>query len=345
MKLTGRTTLSALATAVMLSLVGCAQQAGPTDQVPEQSGETQQKIEPKAEQTRPAKRAERGPRAGGPSMLLRAALDQLELKADQKTTIEGLLKDIDGKRGFESGAHQDFEKALAASVRDGSIAKADFSANFAAIEKEATERSSSFHAALNELHDTLDASQRATLVANLKERMDKGRAGWGRGPMHRGDPGACGGDCGMRTPPAAGDVAPTDDDGERATRPMRRGGGKLGRHAGMGAGPGFGLVRGLDLSEEQQAKLRALRGDARAERPDFGAMKGQFRERGAKMLDAFAADDFDAAKLMGDNDPSKHARERAEQQVKHMRDLAAVLTADQRGKLADNIERGPWKRH
>jgi Spy/CpxP family protein refolding chaperone len=342
MKLTGRTTLSALATTVVLSLVGCAQQTGPTDQVPEQSGETQQKIEPKADQARPAKKAERGPRAGGPGMLLRAALDQLELRADQKTTIEGLLKDIDGKPGFESGARQDFEKALAASVRDGSVATADFSANFAAIEKEATERSSSFHAALNKLHDTLDASQRATLVANLKQHMEKGSAGWGHGPMHRGDPGECDGPRGKGDPSAAGDQP--SDSNERAARPMRRGGGQFGRHGGRGAGPGFGLVRGLDLTEEQQTKLRALRDEAKPERTDFGAMKGQFRERGTKMLDAFASDSFDAAKLMGDNDPSTQARGRAEQQVKHIRDLAAVLTADQRGKLADNLQRGPQKR-
>jgi Spy/CpxP family protein refolding chaperone len=329
----------------MLSMVGCAQQAGPTDQVPNENGQSQQKIEPQAELSRPAKKAERRGRPGGPGMLLRAALDQLELRADQKTTIEALLKDIDGKRGFEGGARQDLEKALAASVRDGSIASADFGSNFTAIEKEATEWSSSFHAALNELHETLDASQRAALVANLKQRMEKGPAGWERGPKHRGGPGACGGDCQRGGPPAAGDVTASNDTGERATRPMRRGPGKAGRHAGMGRGRGgFGMMRGLDLTEEQQTKLRALRDDARPDRPDFGAQKGQFRDRGEKMLEAFASDSFDAAKLMGDNDPSKHARERAEQHVNHIRQVAGVLTADQRAKLADNLERGPAKR-
>lgn len=108
----------------------------------------------------------------------------------------------------------------------------------------------------------------------------------------------------------------------------------------MRGGPGgMGMMRGLDLTEQQRTQLKDS--FQKAERPDFQKKGEEMRARHQKMLEAFASDDFDAAKLMDGNDVEKQVREHAKQRVERLATLTAILTPEQREKLATQIEQGP----
>ncbi len=122
-------------------------------------------------------------------MLFRAALDKLELRADQKTTIEGLIADLRKvERRANDGARKELDKSLAAAVRAGKVDPASFDTQLADLDKNAGTRASEVHAALNKLHETLDATQRATLVAELKKKMEAGPGKWARSGKGRRGP-------------------------------------------------------------------------------------------------------------------------------------------------------------
>ncbi len=100
----------------------------------------------------------------------------------------------------------------------------------------------------------------------------------------------------------------------------------------------MGMMRGLDLTADQQAKLRET---MKAQRPDFQKKGVDMRERHTKMLDAFVSDSFDANKLMAD--AQNPMREHAKMRIEHLAKLTAILTPEQREKLAAQLEQGPRK--
>lgn len=323
-----------LSSVALLALAACSQEV-PTDKIPEPAEQQQQPLapgapnaeEPKAEAPRPEARGQfrKGPH-GGPAFLLHAALKELELRPDQKKTVEALAADIESAHPFDSPAHKDFDKALAAGVRAGKLEPSALAPHYAAIEKHATETSQKVHEALNELHRTLDAEQRKALVAALEARGKRGPKGFG--PPDPGEAplgAACAGDPDERC---------AHGDGPKGKRGFR----------GHG-GPGFGMLRDLDLSEAQREKLRAAREQGEPER---GALKQEMRKKGEHMkqlLAAFATDSFDAKALMGSADAARHARQGAEARVKHLQTLLGVLEPDQREKLAARVEAGPGPRN
>lgn len=311
--------------AAALLLAACSQEV-PTDKIPEPAQQNQQELAPpRAEAAKPeAKRFRKGPHRG-PAMLLRAALKELELRPEQTTTIEGLLSDLEASDPFASPAHRDFQKALAAGVRAGKLDAAALEPHYAAIEKNASEAGQKVHAALNKLHQTLDAEQRKALVASVERRMKDGPRG--RGP-HFGPPDP------DDAPPMAGCDEP-EAQCEHGPRGFR----------GHG-GPGFGMLKDLDLSDAQKAKLRAAREQGMPER---SAMQQEMQKKGEhmkQMLAAFATDRFDAGELGKSAPMARHARQGAEARVKHLETLLGVLEPAQRDKLAARVEAGPgWRKH
>lgn len=327
-----------------LLLSACAQE-GPSDKIPE-PGQQEQKLAPQAPPTQdeaPAPRAKgdfrKGPH-GGPAFLFRAALDELELRPDQKTTIEGLMGELERVQPGQSQAHRDFQKALAAGIRAGKLDTAALAPHYAAIEKEATETSQKVHAALNKLHQTLTAEQRQKLVTALEQRMAKGPGPGGPGAGMCGHgPGGCQAGCGACGGGPEGDD--TADDDETAPPPPRGHGRRgMGRHGGMGMGTGFGPMADLDLTDAQKEKLRALRPEMKGERPAKPDMQKK-GEHMKEMLAAFAKDGFDANQMKPPVDLSQKAREHAEARVKHLEALVGILEPAQREKLATKVESGP----
>ncbi|MCC6900483.1 MAG: Spy/CpxP family protein refolding chaperone [Polyangiaceae bacterium] len=298
----------------LLALAACSQQV-PSDEVPEPTEQTEQPLAPKAEAPRaqaPKAEAREHVRKGahrGPGFMLRAALKELELSPAQVQKIEGLLTELDSAHPAESPSHQAFDQALAAGVRAGKLDRAALEPHFTALDKSASEGRKKVHAALNELHRTLDAEQRKSLVAALEartERGDKGRHAFG-------DEQACGGD-------------------GQCDHAGKRGFGR--RH-----GPGPGMFHDLDLTDAQREKLQSAL-------PDRAAMKGHMKKKGEHMkqlLAAFAGDGFDADKLAADADKSPRAH--AEARVEHLQALLGVLEPAQREKLAARVESGPRGRH
>ena len=328
--------------AALALATGCAQ-SGPTDQVPSEPAQKSESLnaQPNAKGDAVKKpRADRrgfGRHRGGPEMFFRAALDKLELSADQKTTIDGLLADLKKvERPADDGARKELDKSLAAAVRSGSINAASFETQYAELAKKATEHKSSFQTALNKLHETLTAEQRKALVAELQQRP--GRRAAPPPDVADDDPNApLGDDLGLSDDVPQGPMARGP---QRGMRGMRGGPGMGMMRGGPGMGPGgMGMMRGLDLTEQQRTQLKDS--FQKAERPDFQKKGEEMRARHQKMLEAFASDDFDAAKLMDGNDVEKQVREHAKQRVEHLATLTAILTPEQREKLATQIEQGP----
>lgn len=104
------------------------------------------------------------------------------------------------------------------------------------------------------------------------------------------------------------------------------GGGKGGGKKG-----GFGkILKQLDLTEEQEAKLKTLR---KAKKEDRGKNKGEMKELHEKMKAAF---------INGKNDSEVQAlhtqikamkMEKMDKRFQHMMDIRSVLTPDQRKKF------------
>jgi Spy/CpxP family protein refolding chaperone len=293
---------------------GCTQQTGPTDEVPSGTGQEQQELSPNAKPQRSAEsRPEgRGPgakgaRRGGPAMLLRAALGEVELRADQKASIEQLIAGLEPERTGARGEPNELDRALAAAVRSGSFDSVELKNQIASLDKRAEEHAGKVRAALDSLHSTLDASQRAALVAAIEKKMDS---------------------------------APKWGDGERKAAFGERG------HAGWKHGGGdMHMARALDLSEEQQTQLRSMREKAKQERTAEPSERKDFRADAKKMLEAFAADDFDANAQLKSMPGAGRRGQLAEHHVAEIKALYDVLDAEQRTKLASALEQGRGQKH
>jgi len=314
-----RTITSCLSGAALaLALGACAQ--GPTDQVPEPAQSAAEGLSPAAEPAKPpsekpeGQRPEHcGPRAGagghpGPGFLLHAALEELDLTADQQTNIEALEKELDSARPFDSEAHRSFDKALAGQIRAGKVDANALSASLTGLEQDAVEGAKRMHGALNKLHALLTAEQRQALVKALQAQP---HPGMGPGPGFG--------------PPEPGDEPPPE---------------RVKRHGFRGHGP-EGMFRDLDLSDAQREKLDAVREQRRGDRDAMMARGKDRAEKHQALLRAFAGNDFDANRLVPEADIRKMAREHALERTKHLEPLVGVLEPEQRAKLAARIESGP----
>jgi Spy/CpxP family protein refolding chaperone len=163
-------------------------------------------------------------------------------------------------------------------------------------------------AAVQKLHDTLTPAQRAELVADLQAKVAE----------HAGDE------------PGKG----------------RKGGPKGGEARGPHGKKALFILHGLDVSDEQTAKITAALDEAglgasdAPEPPDFDVM----RAKADAALVAFAKDDFVAANALPDAPAGKmgHGPKRF---VESLAVIVPHLDAEQREALAQRIEEGPMGHH
>lgn len=172
----------------LLALAACAAETGSDVVADPSEGAEALAAGPSAHRGGPDGR--RGP--PGPELLFVAALDDLDLTAAQRSTIEASLTELRPDR--EQGPpERSLFAALAAEVRTGRVdaeallAKADG-------ERRQPERLAKLERAIQSLHDTLSAAQRRELVDVLAQRLEAhgppdgaghpGRPGPGRGAEH-----------------------------------------------------------------------------------------------------------------------------------------------------------------
>ena len=306
--------------ALVAALAGCSAEAG-TSAGAESVDDARSSIA--AEQTEKAD----GPRArghahGGPDFLVHAALRApINLTAEQKTTIEGLLKANAPERPRFDAARA---KTLAAAIRSNSVddsmqPRPDASHREARIAASAK--------VLATLHDTLTAEQRVALVDSINKR----------GSAH-GEHGAKrGGERGKR--------------GEHGERGPRRGGEGHLRGPGRPGGMPMHLLAGLDLTQEQKdaikTKLEAQR-PAKPTEEQREAMKAKFESMRSEMqakLESFKGDTFDATAFVTPSKELAGPRDGAMNRVNHLAVITSVLTPAQREALAARIEQGPPAEH
>lgn len=307
--------------ALVAVLAGCSAEAG-TSAGPESVGTTESTIV--ADQAaapsamKPNFRGHRGHfgPGGGPDFLVHAALRApINLTAEQRTTIEGLVKKHEAPKPDADGAGP---AKLAAAIRSNSFDslphptfdKTKFEAHTAESAK-----------ALATLHDTLTAEQRTALVDGLekhgehggRDRNGEGREGRQHGPRGEGHEGMKGGE-----------------------------------H--FEGGPMMHMLGDLNLTQEQKDAIKAKFEAERPAKPsdaDHEQMKARFEAMRTEMkvkLETFKGDKFDATAFVT---PSAKFAPPAADKAPHTNPMAiisSVLTAEQREQLATKIEQGPARK-
>lgn len=244
----------------------------------------------------------RGP--GGPEMLLFAALHELDLTAEQKTTLQAALEKV--KAHHPQGAKNPMA-ALAAGVRAGKI-----DTTLPQPPPDAEEHRAVVADALDTLHKTLSREQRRSLVDGIEKKMAEHGP-----PEHRG---------------------PKHDKGERHGEPGAEGHG----HRGP-MGPLGGMLRDLELTEQQHAAIKQALEAQRPSAPDRDAMQKRHEAMVTAMrarLESFASDSFDA-KAFTSPPEGADRHHPAEHMLKTLAVVVPILEPAQREKLAANLEKGP----
>ncbi|MGE0325616.1 MAG: Spy/CpxP family protein refolding chaperone [Polyangiaceae bacterium] len=340
---------SSLLVALALALVpvACSQQ----DQAPE-SKEQKQEVTQPAEAPKAIDKQKLGKKGfgkfgkdrhgkfgrgnkGPAQLLMKTALKELELTDEQKTKIAALKDEKKEAKGDMKADRESMKTAMVAAAKAGKVDEKAFEAQMTKMKEKQEARTAAQVKLLNGLYAVLTPEQRTTLVTKVKaemetrqKRMEEMQAKWAERAKDGDKP--------------AGE--PDDTKGPHRGMGMKGMGkhGMKGMHGMKGGAFGM-LARGLELTEDQQAKVDALAEKNKPEMPDMAAMKAQ-REAMHKnvlaLLDAFAKDGFDASKF--DLSPKhKDAGDMMKQHLAQMNEFLAILTPEQRTKLADNLEKGP----
>lgn len=118
------------------------------------------------------KTAGRGHGRGGPQMMFISAIKELDLSADQRKTIDGLIDGMKPEAGNEARPDPSaFFQALQDDVRAGKVDEAALNAKLAAL-GDPNKGPQKMAAAFQTLHDTLTPDQRTKLVASIQAKMD-----------------------------------------------------------------------------------------------------------------------------------------------------------------------------
>jgi Spy/CpxP family protein refolding chaperone len=311
---------------VLGALVGvsaCAGEDGASNA--EAPAETAQELSAERDHAKPG--AERGHRGhhGGPEMLLRVALHELDLSDAQEATIRGALEQLAAAKGDKGAGHDAVFAELARGVRAGKVDEAAVLAKAGGTEPGADAHEAAAASALQTLHATLTKEQRRALVTEIASHPGKGGRPHGRdhGP---GAPGS-----------------PEGKDGERRGRGPR----------GDKGGPGFGghgplgfMLRDVDLTDAQREAIgRALE----AQKPtaaDHQSKEKQFEAARAEMqakLETFAADGFDAKAFVARPAMPEGfgPKEHLQRLTRTVASIVPILEPAQREQLAVNLEKGP----
>lgn len=119
------------------------------------------------------------PRGGppmGPHALFLAALQEPRLTTAERATIESALDSLRPPKG-EAPEHRERASALAAAVRSGSIDIAALRPSDREIDAHHAALRARLKSALVTLHDALDETQRAAVVARVREQKPEGALG------------------------------------------------------------------------------------------------------------------------------------------------------------------------
>jgi Spy/CpxP family protein refolding chaperone len=248
---------------------------------------------------------------GGPEHLLGLAMKELELTDAQRGALEDAMKSVHAPPG-DKADHEAKAAELAAAVRAG---KVDPAALRPAGEPgaEHADRMERVASALQTLHATLTPEQRSELVAKAVELRAEHDA---RGQQDQG---------------------PKDNDH-----------GKAGRRGPGEGGPLGHMLRDAELTEEQRQKIDAAleaKGLGKPKSPpdadELAAMHAARAQAASAMLDAFAKDRFDAAKVLEAHKPAKQAHAGPPPFLEILATVVPILDAEQREALAAAIESGP----
>lgn len=285
------------------------------------------------------------------------ALRGIDLKPEQKTTIDGIETDLE-KLGDE---HKDLAAKLTNDVADGVAAgKIDHKktdADVKDISKAVEGTVPGIQDAVTKLYKTLDADQRKKLVDNMQAQAEEmkqhmGEHEHGGMGMEHGMMGEHGG-----PPPGAGPAGAAPGVGPAgapaAGAPPAGGPGMM--HGGMGhehehemggheGGPGMHgpmlekLSADLGLTPEQKEKLRTkLEAYMKTQQAQMKTRMAASEKHMKAISDAFVGDKFDAKKAGVGTQAPTMAKEMASAKVTFAETVLGVLTPDQRTKFADHI--------
>ena len=127
--------------------------------------------------------------AHGPMQAIQRALTEVNVRADQKATIDQLFADAKARqeKAFADGAsaRKDLVTALASQVEAGNVDVTALQPKIDAVQAVHAQARAADLAALDKLHATLDASQRNALVDALEKNAPAGHQ-WKKGGEHEG---------------------------------------------------------------------------------------------------------------------------------------------------------------
>ncbi len=241
-------------------------------------------------------------KAHGPQEKLFDRAAALDLRADQKTALASIRTRLETETAPTRAAHQALNAELASQVRAGKIDEARLQPLQAKVEAAHEAERGAHQAAMKDLHDLLDSTQRDSLMtAMASERADhaKGEAEDGRG--HRGRPG-------MRPFHMLKGLNLTDAQ-------------KTAIHAALPARP-----ERTEAAKEERAEKRT-------------EMRGEMQARMEKMAAAFRSDSFDPAEMAP---PAGRGERFGKPMEGHMTQFLSaavpVLDQSQREQLAQKLE-------
>jgi Spy/CpxP family protein refolding chaperone len=270
---------------------------------------------------------------GGMAMLITESLSAVELRPEQKTKVDAILADLK-KLGEQHGdAGKKLKMDIADGVAAGKIDRAKTDADVKALVAAADATKPKIQEAINQLHAALDPAQRKKLVeemnahAEMMRHHEEGEHDE-HGPGMHGGPGMGGpGGPGMHGGPGG---------------PGGPGMGGPGMHDEHGEhGPGarmHELADMLGLTPEQREKLHAkmeegMKARMAAAKTKMDAMHAHMKAIG----EAFEKDKFDAKQAgVGQHLPDM-AKTMATERLASIESLIALLTPEQRAKLAAHI--------
>ncbi len=238
-----------------------------------------------------------------------AGTAKLDLKAEQKTKVDDIEKQLAGMPADAQKAFGGFHDALVAGIKAGKVDQAKLDPLYTQFDKITEEHQKKQADALNSLHAALEPAQRKALVEAIQKRQADREA-------RRA----------ARKDKMKAKAQNKDWQKQWTQRRMDR------------------MTKMLDLDADQQKKIEPLL--AKEKMPGAANKQDRWAEQKKRMdtvLVAFAKDDFDATKFdlggMGAKDRKAHLAQR----VAFLNSLLPVLKPEQRTKFADMMPamRGP----
>ncbi|MBW2278227.1 MAG: Spy/CpxP family protein refolding chaperone [Deltaproteobacteria bacterium] len=244
--------------------------------------------------------------------LLRYALKELDLTDEQRATLETLRDSHkDAKGAGHRDASADFHEAFVKALETGELDRAALETKMGSKDDMVAKKLEARNAKLATLHATLTPPQRKTLVDTVRAKMEQ------KAEKH-------------------GDRADVERKG-------KHGKGKRGHHGKDMLGH---MLKGIELTADQQAQIDALHAKGEAQRPadqDWSKKKEEKLAQLNTLLDAFEADAFDPSVSAPTPKPMKDPMDKIGFHIEQFETLLGILTAEQRAQLAEKVKSHPDK--